>query len=1329
MFKVPSLFEPEATRHVKDMEHHVVVYEEIIEKIRIERREEQHQEGDGDETETETETESSAIQDRDDTKEYYEQRRKVATPVSIEDLFKPRSLEAGVDESEIRRVLLYGNPGSGKTCISKSIAHKWALGEMLQDLEAVYVVPVRRLNAAKAKGVRGEALEEVIAQMCFKQKGSDAEFEELKAQINDDLDVSSTLLVFDGLDEADDDARDLLSEAEKGECRLLVLTRPYNLRGIQTKVDCQFECLGFDDQQLTNYINKELQQDEASRLIRSLQQARGMWETAHIPVTAHILCSLSKEHGTSAEDQAKRASMFQIYNGMTDFVWKRFKERPEARTANKNVVFEDLEKIAFEALRNGQILIEQGIVERCATSTNASKFFKLSGFLLLLLEGQQYQFPHLTFQEYFGGRYIARMLKRKESDEKTRVLDFIRGGKYDEKHKLTLTFAMHAFAKDRSKQALEEMLSTMDEQPVEVLGIQHFFLRMRVLEAILEETDEKDLEDVLNDEHAVKLVESARQLLERTVNAILIREIVVKEFQQLSRVLEESPQVLDDKIDEVKKLLEHSEELTWIEMTKTTEVLKLARNSSKYCNEIKRFIAQKVREPEGWCSTTECTRRLNSIVEQMPQQIVECLPTLAKGCGDQNRRVRQAAMEAIGRVAAAAPQHAVEYLPSLAKGFGAYDKDERQAAMEAIGRVVAAAPQHAVEYLPSLAIGFGANREDAHQAAMEAIGRVVAAAPQHAVEYLSTLAARYGDENRRVRQAAIKVIGRVVAAAAPLHAVECLPTLAMVCGDEDRDMRRGALEGIGRVVAAAPQHAVEYLPTLAKGCGEYNENVRQAAMEAIGRVVAAAPQHAVECLPSLAKGCDDQNWLVRQAAMEAIGRVVATAPQHAVECLPSLANGCGEYNENVRQVAMGAIGRVVAAAPQHAVECLPSLAKGCDDINRRVRQAAMEAIGRFIAAAPQHAVECLPTLAMVCGDEDRDMRRGALEAIVRVVAAAPQHAVECLPTLAKGCGDEDRDMRRGALEAIGRVVAASPQHAVECLPKLAKGCGDEDREVREGAMEAISRVVAAAPQHAVEYLPTLAMVCGDEHGDVREGAMEAISRVVAAAPQHAVEYLPTLAKGCGEYNEYVRQAAMEAIGRVVAAVPQYAVECLPTLAKGCGDEVWHVRRGAMEAISRVVAGSPQHAVECLPSLAKGCDDQNWLVRQAAMEAIGRVVATAPQHAVECLPSLANGCGDEHGDVRNAARKSLGNVNIKESIASAISFPSTNKRGLLLFFAQNAFTTGPPTKLKTVPLVLHTSFPQEIGKWKKEAIDALVGCLRQECDEEFPGLLDNICIGE
>ena len=773
------------------MEHHVVVYEEIVERTTAKRREGRAKEAGAEDPPT---------QERDHPREHYEQKRKVANPIALEDLFKRRSLKAGDTKSEIRRVLLYGNPGSGKTCISKVIAHRWALGEFMNEFETIYVVPIRRINVAKPKGPQGLTLKDAVAQTCFRER-SGVEYEDLLTQVEGGLDLPTTLLAFDGLDEAGEDARELVHEAEGRLCKLLILTRPYNLQQIRARVDCQFECLGFNDQQLMNYINRELRQDQATRLIRSLQRDRGMWETAHTPVTAHIICSLSRERGIAGEDQGKRASMFQIYGDMTNYVWKRFNERQGAKTANKDIVFGDLEKIAFEALRKGQILIEERIVEGHATSTNTTGLFKESGFLLFLMEGQQYQFPHLTFQEYFAGRFIARSLKNKGSDDEKRVLKFIQEGKYNQKNDVTMHFAMHAFARGRGEDALQSMLSTFGDQPVEVLGVQHFFLKMRILEATLEEAEEDEFEDILDDEQANELAEGARQLLERTIDDVLIREIVVEEFQNLSFVLQGFPRVLDAVIDEVKRILRCSDHLTWKTTAKTEDVLKLARHSPKQSSILIQFALQLVEEPEAWCGPLECIRRLSLIAEQMPEHAGETLPTLPKLCVDEDSNLRWTATEAIGRVVEAAPEHAGETLPTLVKLVkGCVDANSyvRGDAMDAVGRVVAAAPQHAAEVLPTLAKGCVDERSDVRGRAMEAIGRVVAAAPEHAGEALPTLAKGCVDEDPYVRRYAMDAIGRVVEAA-PEHAGDTLPTLAKGCGDEDshaRHVARTALDGI-----------------------------------------------------------------------------------------------------------------------------------------------------------------------------------------------------------------------------------------------------------------------------------------------------------------------------------------------------------------------------------------------------------------------------------------------------------------------------------------------------------------------------------------------------
>ena len=570
VLQVASLFGEGSRKHVKDMKHYVIISEEVPEECT-----------DAVTCGIEERNARSSNRGRDQAKENDEQKRRVAKPIVPEGLFKRRSLKYRAPESEIRRVLLYGNHGTGKTCITKLIAHRWALGEMAHEFDVVYVVPVRALNSTEHKGQQWERLEVAISQICFPKRNDTFDFEDLVAQIQDELDSPSTLLMVDGLDEANDDSRELVSNIWGRSCKVLLLSRPYNMENVDTRVDLHVECLGFNDRHLQDYIESELSEDDAPRLIRLLEHSDVVWEMAHTPVAACILCSLWKERGGAVEDEGRRTSTFHAYSDMANHVWKKFEERQRERTVKKSELFGYLEKIAFEALQSGAILVHERSVMKHATSVRVAQTFKERGLPLLTLNGQEYQFPHLTFQEYFAGRYVARSLKQKGSDEERRALDFIREGKYNEKHALTLSFAMHAFARGRSKNALKEMLAIVDQQPVEVLGIRHFFLRMQVLEAVMEEAEDAELEALANDERAIELTEGARRLLEGTLDNEFICEIVVEKLDQCVHVLEKFPVILDDAIDETKTILASSRRLTWKEKVKVDVLLKLARHSSK----------------------------------------------------------------------------------------------------------------------------------------------------------------------------------------------------------------------------------------------------------------------------------------------------------------------------------------------------------------------------------------------------------------------------------------------------------------------------------------------------------------------------------------------------------------------------------------------------------------------------------------------------------------------------------------------------------------------------------------------------------------------------
>ena len=1066
ILKVSSLFKQGSLKHVKDMKHHIVTHEDIGEW----RKTEEEEEG------------RSANEEKDHAKEHYEQKRKVRRPVSIEDFFKARSFEKGVPKKEIRKVLLYGDPGSGKTCISKLIAYKWALGEIMQEFKAVYMVPFGDINA-DLKGSPGGTLEEVVARMCFKKVSDSEGLHDSRTQIDDDLAESTTLLIFDGLDEGGDDAREFLLEAEKRRCKLLVLTSPYSLQEIQTRMHFRLECIGFNDQQLKDFINEELNGNEASKLIESLQQNRALWEMARIPVTACILCSSAKERETANDGQKNLMSMFQMYNDMTDFVWKRFEEKRDASKARKIDIFDDLERIAFEALQVGQILIEERIVRKYAKTTNAPTFFKETGFPLLKLEGQEYQFPHLTFQEYFAARYIARCVRESvPKSEEEKVRGFIDRGKYDEKNALTMFFAMHSLAADgQDINAFQVLLSIVDRQPVEVLGMQHFFLRMRVLAATLEDAEVEFLESLLKDKKAIEIAECARHLVKSTMDNAVVREIVVENFERCFCVLERFPQILNDAVEETKKALANEKTLQENEVSKIQFVLKLAKHSSVHINGIVKVLTHETDKVEDRRFPRDIIRRLALVAEEAPHLVGDLVPVLKKGCNDERSDVRESAMAGIGRMVEAAPCLADDLLPILTTACSDKDPRVRRALPEAIGGFVKAAPHLA----------------------------------GNLIQMLDTL---YDDKGSRLRKNTMDVAVRI-AEALPHRVAELQPILKKGCDDKDRGVRASAMKNVGKVIGTSTGPVEDLLSMMEEGCSDSHFWVRTNVMEAIKMLkLGASPDLAEKLVKMVGIGCKDRDPEVRKNAMEAIVTVVGGSSRLLNKLMPMLERGCADEDCDVCKTAVDAIGTVIEESPEISGDLVETLKRACAHGHYEVRANAMKTVGRVVWAMPLLVGDLLAALEEGWNDNSSLVRANVMEAIGRVGKAVPSRAEELLPMVTAGCAVEDFDVRRSALLAIGRIAYGEPSLADDLVPLLKTHSTDTDFQSRKNVTEAVGTVIGVSEPHAEDLLEMLDTLSKDKDVRVRMSVMEAIESVIETFPHLADKLLAMIARGCNDEN-------------------------------------------------------------------------------------------------------------------------------------------------------------------------------------------------------------------
>ena len=346
-----------------------------------------------------------------------EEKTDKRTPLAYSDLFKGES-----GKERVRKVLVEGDAGIGKTTLTISLSEDWAHEELFQEFELLLLLSLRHKKVASASSFRE----------LLKLFHSSPEVCESVAQCLEKEEAEKVLVIADGWDE--------LGESERREesflyqllfemfplMSVVVTSRPSASAPLHNLpcIDRFVEVSGFSKDDIKEYIQSEFSgdQEKARRLLEQLEHNPLIESTCSVPLNCAIVC-----HLWHTLEEALPSTMTQLYTKLILYVVCRNLRKLEAYGPTFGMsTFGELPEglqqswwllcqFACEALERDKIVFSKKKLLEFFPQGLAFDDKILCFGLLQSAETVldvtcvvSFNFVHLTFMEYLAALYISR---------------------------------------------------------------------------------------------------------------------------------------------------------------------------------------------------------------------------------------------------------------------------------------------------------------------------------------------------------------------------------------------------------------------------------------------------------------------------------------------------------------------------------------------------------------------------------------------------------------------------------------------------------------------------------------------------------------------------------------------------------------------------------------------------------------------------------------------------------------------------------------------------------------------------------------------------------